>query len=63
MTSCMDAEIVLYATSLGAPCANFDRSGTTRLGTKLFDHSYFVPMLILNGTTTLVGSLIGTILY
>jgi anaerobic C4-dicarboxylate transporter DcuA/anaerobic C4-dicarboxylate transporter DcuB len=28
--------------------ANFDRSGTTRLGTKLVDYSYFIPMLVLS---------------
>ena len=27
--------------------ANFDLSGTTKLGTKLLDHSFFVPMLLL----------------
>ena len=26
--------------------ANFDLSGTTKLGTKLVDHSFFVPMLV-----------------
>ena len=26
--------------------ANFDLSGTTKLGTKLIDHSFFVPMLV-----------------
>ena len=28
--------------------ANVDRSGTTRLGTKLVDYSYFIPMLVLS---------------
>ena len=26
--------------------ANFDLTGTTKLGTKLLDHSFFVPMLV-----------------
>jgi anaerobic C4-dicarboxylate transporter DcuB len=56
----------VYSLPTGGPQiagANFDLSGTTKLGTKLFDHSYFVPMLILVATTTLVGSLIGSIFY
>ncbi|HEU4513439.1 MAG TPA: anaerobic C4-dicarboxylate transporter family protein [Nocardioidaceae bacterium] len=43
--------------------ANFDLSGTTKLGTKLFDHSFFVPMLVLSITTILVGALIGGIFF
>lgn len=56
----------VYSLPTGGPQiagANFDLSGTTKLGTKLFDHSYFVPMLILVSTTTLIGALIGAILY
>ena len=56
----------VYSLPSGGPQiagANFDLSGTTKLGTKLFDHSYFVPMLILTGTTTLVGSTIGAVFY
>jgi anaerobic C4-dicarboxylate transporter DcuA/anaerobic C4-dicarboxylate transporter DcuB len=56
----------VYSLPSGGPQiagANFDLSGTTKLGTKLLDHSYFVPMLILVATTTLVGSLIGAIFY
>lgn len=43
--------------------ASFDLSGTTKLGTKLVDHSYFVPMLILSGTTLVVGSAIGAAFF
>jgi anaerobic C4-dicarboxylate transporter len=43
--------------------ANFDLSGTTKLGTKLIDHSYFVPMLILSVTTVAAGSLIGAVFF
>ncbi|MDN4471879.1 anaerobic C4-dicarboxylate transporter family protein [Demequina zhanjiangensis] len=39
--------------------ANFDQTGSTRLGSKLLDHSFFVPMLILCVTTVAVGSIIG----
>lgn len=43
--------------------ANFDLSGTTRLGSKLIDHSFFVPMLVLSVTTVVVGALIGGIFF
>lgn len=43
--------------------ANFDLSGTTKLGTKLFDHSFFVPMLVLSVVTIAVGTLIGAIFF
>ncbi|MDR2999168.1 MAG: anaerobic C4-dicarboxylate transporter family protein [Microbacterium sp.] len=39
--------------------ANFDTSGTTKLGTKLVDHSFFLPSLILAVTTIAAGSLFG----
>ena len=43
--------------------ANFDLSGTTKLGTKLVDHSFFIPMLVLTVVSVAVGSLIGVIFY
>ena len=43
--------------------ANFDLSGTTKLGTKLIDHSFFVPMLIMSVTTIAVGALIGGVFF
>jgi anaerobic C4-dicarboxylate transporter DcuA/anaerobic C4-dicarboxylate transporter DcuB len=43
--------------------ANFDLTGSTKLGTKLLDHSFFVPMLIMTVTTVVVGALIGFIFY
>ena len=43
--------------------ANFDHSGTTKLGTKLLDHSFFVPMLVMSVTTIAVGALIGSIFF
>lgn len=55
----------VYSLPTGGPQiagASFDLSGTTKLGTRLIDHSYFVPMLILTGTTILVGSLIGLLI-
>jgi anaerobic C4-dicarboxylate transporter DcuA/anaerobic C4-dicarboxylate transporter DcuB len=41
--------------------ANFDHSGTTKLGTKLLDHSFFVPMLIMTVVTVAVGAVIGAV--
>ena len=43
--------------------ANFDQTGTTKLGTKLVDHSFIIPVLLLGGSTALVGSIIGAVLY
>ncbi|RVW11435.1 anaerobic C4-dicarboxylate transporter [Prescottella agglutinans] len=42
--------------------ANFDLSGTTKLGTKLVDHSFFVPTLVLAVTTIAAGAGIGALL-
>ena len=41
--------------------ANFDHSGSTKLGTKLVDHSFFLPTLILAVSTIAVGSLFGVL--
>jgi anaerobic C4-dicarboxylate transporter DcuB len=54
---------VLPANGTQIAAANFDLSGTTKLGTKLFDHSFFVPNLILSATTVLVGAAIGAIFF
>ena len=43
--------------------ANFDLSGTTKLGTKLIDHSFFIPMLVLSVTTIAVGAVIGGVFF
>lgn len=56
----------VYSLPTGGPQiagANFDLSGTTKLGSKLFDHSYFIPMLVLSFTTVLVGTAIGAIFF
>ncbi|AYF98476.1 anaerobic C4-dicarboxylate transporter family protein [Protaetiibacter intestinalis] len=39
--------------------ANFDTSGSTKLGTKLVDHSFFVPTVALAVVTIGVGALFG----
>jgi len=43
--------------------ANFDLTGTTKLGTKLLDHSFFLPMVVMTVTSVLVGAAIGAIFY
>jgi anaerobic C4-dicarboxylate transporter DcuB len=43
--------------------ANFDLSGTTKLGSKLLDHSFFVPMLIMSVVTIVVGAVIGALFF
>jgi anaerobic C4-dicarboxylate transporter DcuB len=43
--------------------ANFDLSGTTKLGSKLLDHSFFVPMPIMSVVTIVVGAVIGGLLF
>nr|WP_208402686.1 anaerobic C4-dicarboxylate transporter family protein [Lysinibacter cavernae] len=42
--------------------ANFDTSGSTKLGTKLYDHSFFLPTLILAVTTIIPGAALGALL-
>ena len=41
--------------------ANFDVSGSTKLGTKLVDHAFFLPTLILAVTTIAAGALFGAL--
>jgi anaerobic C4-dicarboxylate transporter len=43
--------------------ANFDLSGTTTLGTKLLDHSYFIPVILLSLSTGAAGSLIAVVFF
>lgn len=43
--------------------ANFDQTGTTRLGTRLIDHSFFIPMLCLSLSTAAIGSLLAVVFY
>jgi len=54
---------VLPANGTQIAAANFDESGTTKLGSKLLDHSFFMPNLVLSVTTVAVGALIGTIFF
>jgi anaerobic C4-dicarboxylate transporter DcuA/anaerobic C4-dicarboxylate transporter DcuB len=43
--------------------ANFDATGTTRLGTKLVDHSFIIPVLVLGATVAIPGVIIANLLY
>jgi anaerobic C4-dicarboxylate transporter DcuB len=43
--------------------ANFDLTGSTKLGTKLIDHSFFIPMLCLALSTAAFGSLFAVLFY
>ena len=49
-----------YPSDLSA--INFDRTGTTRIGKYLFNHSFMIPGWIGVGTATVVGYLIGAFL-
>ncbi len=49
-----------YPSDLSA--ISFDRTGTTRIGSYLFNHSFMIPGLIGVGTATLVGYIIGAFL-
>lgn len=43
--------------------ANFDETGTTKLGTKLLDHSFIIPVIVLGLVTAVVGVGLGNLLY
>jgi anaerobic C4-dicarboxylate transporter DcuA/anaerobic C4-dicarboxylate transporter DcuB len=43
--------------------ANFDATGTTKLGTKLIDHSFIIPVLVLGATVAIPGVIIANLLY
>jgi anaerobic C4-dicarboxylate transporter-like protein len=49
-----------YGTLLAA--VSFDRTGTTRIGRYLFDHSFMLPGLVATVTAVLVALAIGTVL-
>ena len=40
-----------------------DETGTTKLGTKLIDHSFFILMAVLSVSTAIVGSLLAVLFY
>jgi hypothetical protein len=57
----MPGTYVLPTNGSQIAAANFDRSGTTRLGKRLDDHSFFVPALVLGLTSAIAGGLMGLV--
>jgi anaerobic C4-dicarboxylate transporter DcuA/anaerobic C4-dicarboxylate transporter DcuB len=43
--------------------ANFDETGTTKLGTKLIDHSFIMPVIVLGLSTAIAGLIIGGVFF
>jgi anaerobic C4-dicarboxylate transporter-like protein len=59
----LDGVYTLPANGTQIAAANFDLAGTTKLGTKLLDHSFFVPMLIMTVVSVAAGAAIAVIFY
>ena len=59
----LEGVYTLPANGTQIAAANFDLSGTTKLGTKLLDHSFFVPMLLMAVISVGTGAAIATIFY
>jgi anaerobic C4-dicarboxylate transporter DcuA/anaerobic C4-dicarboxylate transporter DcuB len=43
--------------------ANFDATGTTQLGSKLIDHSFILPVILLGVATAVAGSVVATLAF
>jgi anaerobic C4-dicarboxylate transporter DcuA/anaerobic C4-dicarboxylate transporter DcuB len=43
--------------------ANFDATGSTQLGTKLLDHSFIIPVLLLGVTTAIPGVILANVFF
>jgi anaerobic C4-dicarboxylate transporter DcuA/anaerobic C4-dicarboxylate transporter DcuB len=43
--------------------ANFDQTGTTKLGTKLIDHSFIIPVLLMGVITAGAGAAIASVFF
>jgi anaerobic C4-dicarboxylate transporter-like protein len=59
----LEGVYTLPANGTQIAAANFDASGTTKLGTKLLDHSFFVPMLLMAVISVGTGAAIAVIFY
>ncbi len=59
----LEGVYTLPANGTQIAAVNFDLSGTTKLGTKLLDHSFFVPMLVMAVVSVGTGAAIATIFY
>ena len=55
----MNGIYLLPTNGLQIAAANLDETGSTRLGTRLYDNSFFVPSLVLTVVTSVVGGLVG----
>lgn len=54
--------IVRYPRSVTIAAANFDTTGTTKLGRRLYDHSFFIPSLLVTVLTLVAGAAIGSVM-
>lgn len=52
---------LLPTNGLQIAAAQFDTTGTTKLGTRLVDHSFFLPSVMITVVTTIVGAGIGSL--
>ncbi len=59
----LEGVYTLPANGTQIAAVNFDASGTTKLGTKLLDHTFFVPMLLMAVTSIATGAAIAVIFY
>ena len=59
----LEGVYTLPANGTQIAAANFDASGTTKLGTKLLDHSFFVPMLLMWVIAVVAGAAIAVVFY
>ncbi len=50
---------LLPTNGLQIAAANLDPTGSTKLGKRLYDHSFFIPSLLVTVLTTLTGGIIG----
>ena len=52
---------LLPTNGLQIAAAAFDQTGSTKLGRRLYDHSFFVPSIMVTLVTMLAGAAIGSI--
>lgn len=52
---------LLPTNGLQIAAASFDTTGSTKLGRRLYDHSFFVPSLLITAATSLAGAGIGAL--
>lgn len=52
---------LLPTNGLQIAAANFDTTGSTKLGKRLYDHSFFIPSLLITVFTVVAGGIIGLV--